>query len=283
MEKPKILILYMPVIHEGYFNIFRSNHFEEILILDKGVIDFLIENGFEYLSRDLRCLHSETIIQLMNPLFGAKALHLEDLQNGKLKQFQIHIQDDEIGRFVFEKFFSDKEDVIWESSFLRWHKEISTAHHEIVPDVAISEDDLDKAFMILAEKEAQKSSDWWRQVGCVLKLNNPVLKLLKSFNYHMPHEHITEMEGNSRIDFGPGERIDLVTSIHAEASLIAKAAKDGVSVNDAYLYVTTFPCPVCARLIVEAGISKVFYRDGYSLFDGQRILKEGNVEIILVK
>lgn len=282
MEKPKILILYMPVIHEGYLNIFRRLDFVEILILDKGVINFLTESGFEYLSRDLRMLHPETVTQLIGTIFNVRAIHLENLQNPNLENFEIHIPNDEIGRFIAERFLKKYEtNIVLDDYFLRWHKQISDKENEVIPNVIISQHACDQMFMDKAFKEAKKSSDWWRQVGSVFVSKNA--QAVVSFNQHMPHEYITEIEGNSRADFGPGQKIELVTAIHAEASVIAKAARDGLSTKEGYLYVTTFPCPVCARLIVEAGISKVFYRDGYSLFDGQRILKEGNVEIVLVK
>ncbi|HLN18769.1 MAG TPA: deaminase, partial [Patescibacteria group bacterium] len=62
-----------------------------------------------------------------------------------------------------------------------------------------------------------------------------------------------------------------------------KAAKDGISLNNTNLYVTTFPCPTCAKLIAEAGIKKVYYESGYSLSDAEDILKNAGIEIILVK
>ena len=83
--------------------------------------------------------------------------------------------------------------------------------------------------------------------------------------------------------FDAGEKHHLSNSIHAEASLVGKAAKDGIRLNNTNLYVTTFPCPTCAKLVAEAGIKKVYYQDGYSLSDAEDILKNSGVELILVK
>ncbi len=84
-------------------------------------------------------------------------------------------------------------------------------------------------------------------------------------------------------DFDAGEHIELSKCIHAEAKLIAQAARDGMSLNDATLYVTTYPCPPCAKLVATAGIKKVYYRDGYSLLDAEDIFNAYAIEITLVK
>ncbi|HRH30716.1 MAG TPA: deaminase [Candidatus Paceibacterota bacterium] len=282
-QKCKCLIMYMPVLHQGYLNLFREKDFDVVFVLGEDVISFLERKEFESLSRDLRRLHSETIAQFLKSVFsGVQLLPLELLKNQLFFiNYEVHLTGDNIGRFIAEKFFSDREDIIFENVFLRWHKQISEKENEVRPDRTISTDERDRMFMDQAFKEGEKSSDWWRRVGAVLVVMNKVA--LVSHNRHMPHEYIQEMDGNSRIDHKPGERIDLVTSIHAEASLVGKSSRQGVITEGADLYVTTFPCPGCARIIVEAGISKVFYKDGYSLFDGEEILRSGNVEIILVK
>jgi cytidine deaminase len=51
--------------------------------------------------------------------------------------------------------------------------------------------------------------------------------------------------------------------IHAEMSAIADAARKGVAVEDATLYCTTFPCHICAKHIVAAGITRVVYLEPY--------------------
>ena len=65
--------------------------------------------------------------------------------------------------------------------------------------------------------------------------------------------------------------------------MIAQAAHDGVSLKDSIIYVTTFPCPNCARLIAKAGIKKVYYSKGYSLLDAEKILDHFDIDIFLVQ
>jgi cytidine deaminase len=51
--------------------------------------------------------------------------------------------------------------------------------------------------------------------------------------------------------------------IHAEMSAISDAARHGLSVKDATLYCTTFPCHICAKHIIAVGILKVVYIEPY--------------------
>ena len=67
--------------------------------------------------------------------------------------------------------------------------------------------------------------------------------------------------------------------LHAEANAITKVAKSGNSSKGATLYVTAAPCIECATLIIQAGISRVVYKDEYRLTDGIDLLKRAGIEI----
>lgn len=67
--------------------------------------------------------------------------------------------------------------------------------------------------------------------------------------------------------------------LHAEANAITKVAKSGNNSNDATLYVTASPCLECAKLIIQAGIKRVVYRDAYRLTDGIDLLKKAGIEV----
>ncbi|MFA5712805.1 MAG: dCMP deaminase family protein [Bacteroidales bacterium] len=68
--------------------------------------------------------------------------------------------------------------------------------------------------------------------------------------------------------------------LHAEANAITKIAKWGNSSDGATLYVTTAPCLECAKLIIQAGIVRIVYRDPYSLPDGINLLERAGIEIV---
>ena len=65
--------------------------------------------------------------------------------------------------------------------------------------------------------------------------------------------------------------------LHAEANAISKVAQSGNSSKDATLYVTASPCVECAKLIIQAGIKRVVYRDAYRLTDGIDLLVRAGI------
>ncbi|MBR6347291.1 MAG: dCMP deaminase family protein [Bacteroidales bacterium] len=67
--------------------------------------------------------------------------------------------------------------------------------------------------------------------------------------------------------------------LHAEANAITKVAKSGNSSQGATLYVTASPCVECSKLIIQAGIKRVVYRDEYRLTDGIDLLRRAGIEV----
>ncbi len=67
--------------------------------------------------------------------------------------------------------------------------------------------------------------------------------------------------------------------LHAEANAISKVAKSGNSSDGATLYITASPCMECAKLIVQAGIRRVVYRDEYRLTDGVDLLRRAGISV----
>ena len=67
--------------------------------------------------------------------------------------------------------------------------------------------------------------------------------------------------------------------LHAEANAISKVAKSGNSAEGSTLYITASPCLECAKLIIQAGIRRVVYRDEYRLTDGVDLLRRAGIEV----
>jgi dCMP deaminase len=61
-------------------------------------------------------------------------------------------------------------------------------------------------------------------------------------------------------------------TIHAEANAIVWAARSGVPTLDCEMYSTHSPCATCARLVIAAGISKLYYRNEYRVATGLELL-----------
>lgn len=67
--------------------------------------------------------------------------------------------------------------------------------------------------------------------------------------------------------------------LHAEANAITKLAKSGNSSDGATLYVTMSPCVECAKLIIQAGIKRVVYREKYRITDGIDLLERAGIKV----
>ena len=67
--------------------------------------------------------------------------------------------------------------------------------------------------------------------------------------------------------------------LHAEANAISKVSKSGNSSEGSTLYVTASPCIECSKLIIQAGIKRVVYRDEYRLTDGVDLLRRAGIEV----
>jgi dCMP deaminase len=61
-----------------------------------------------------------------------------------------------------------------------------------------------------------------------------------------------------------GERHELCRGLHAEQNAIIQAAYYGVSINGATLYCTNLPCIICTKMLINAGITRVVYGQGYA-------------------
>ena len=77
-----------------------------------------------------------------------------------------------------------------------------------------------------------------------------------------------------------GTRAEVCYAVHAEQNALIQAARMGVSVYGATMYVTYSPCIICARLLITAGIVRVIYRYDYPDEFSREILKEAGVELI---
>jgi dCMP deaminase len=68
--------------------------------------------------------------------------------------------------------------------------------------------------------------------------------------------------------------------LHAESNAISKLAKSHSSGKDSELFVTHSPCMECAKLIHQAGIKSVYYKEQYRSTDGLEFLKKSGVNVI---
>ena len=77
-----------------------------------------------------------------------------------------------------------------------------------------------------------------------------------------------------------GERHELCRGLHAEQNAIIQAAYHGVSIQGAHLYCTNLPCIICAKMLINAGVRRIVYLDGYSDTLTREMLDEVGMELL---
>ena len=131
----------------------------------------------------------------------------------------------------------------------------------------------DEYFYGLVNLIAQRSVCLRRKVGCLIARNNQIL----CTGYNGPpagHPHPEEIGGCERDIAGikSGERLELCVCLHAEQNALLQAARHGTTVEGATIYVTVFPCPICARMIANSGIKHVKVFGTYPGEDRSRLM-----------
>ena len=126
----------------------------------------------------------------------------------------------------------------------------------------------DRSYLKMAEVWAENSYCKRRKVGALIVKNNMIIS---DGHNGTPSgfENVCEDENGVTKPY----------VLHAEANAITKVAKSGNSSEDSTLYVTASPCLECSKLIIQAGIKRVVYKDAYRLQDGPDLLKKAGIEV----
>ena len=85
-----------------------------------------------------------------------------------------------------------------------------------------------------------------------------------------------------KLNVPSGEKHELCRGIHAEQNAIIQAALHGISIKGGTLFCTNQPCLICAKMIINAGIKKICYRDGYADPMAIEMFKEAGVEVVKI-
>ena len=139
----------------------------------------------------------------------------------------------------------------------------------------------DKRFMDMTELVSTWSSCIRRQVGAIIVRDKRILTT--GYNGAPSGVKSCKEKGECiRINRGiaSGTCQEICYAVHAEQNAICQAAKLGLSLDGATLYCTHQPCTICARLIINSGIKKVIYKNGYPDDFSLELFKEANVEIV---
>lgn len=137
---------------------------------------------------------------------------------------------------------------------------------------------LDEAYMQMAEVWSQRSYATRSKVGALLVKDKQII----SDGYNgmptgFPNDDVEFVNSDGQVETNP-----LV--LHAESNAILKCAKNGgISSEGSTLYVTMTPCVPCCKLIIQAGIKSVFYRNAYRDLSSLEILAQAGISVTQLK
>ncbi|WP_300667193.1 cytidine/deoxycytidylate deaminase family protein [Desulfoluna sp.] len=137
-------------------------------------------------------------------------------------------------------------------------------------------------FMDITELVAKRSTCTRRAVGAVLVKDKRVLAT--GYNGAPSGVRHCSETGCIREQLGvpSGERHELCRGVHAEQNAIVQAAYHGVSINGSTLFCTNLPCSICAKLLINAGVRRIYYKSGYADAMSKEMLNEADIEVIQV-
>ncbi len=130
-------------------------------------------------------------------------------------------------------------------------------------------------FMNIAKEIATRSTCDRKHVGSVIVRDRTILSTGYNGSIRgMPHcDEVGHMMENDHC----------VATIHAEANAVLQAAKNGVMIDEAEVYITASPCWPCFKMLVNAGIKKIYYGEFYRderIFD---VAKKVGIELTHIK
>jgi dCMP deaminase len=135
-------------------------------------------------------------------------------------------------------------------------------------------------FMGICDLVASRSTCTRRKVGAVLVKEKRIL--CSGYNgapAKVPHCFETGCL-REQLNVPSGEKHELCRGVHAEQNAIIQAAFHGISVNNSVLYCTNQPCSICAKMIINAGIKIVYYKDAYDDPLSLDMFEKAKVELV---
>ena len=136
---------------------------------------------------------------------------------------------------------------------------------------------LDQYFMEIAAVVAKRSTCLRNQVGAVLVRDKRILST--GYNGAPAGLEHCDSVGCAREGVESGTRHELCRAVHAEQNAIIQAALHGIGIEGAILYCTHQPCILCAKMMINARISRVVYSESYPDGTALHFLKQAGIEV----
>jgi dCMP deaminase len=137
----------------------------------------------------------------------------------------------------------------------------------------------DEYFMAIAETVATRSTCLRRHVGAILVRDRNIL----STGYNgapsgLEHCGVVGCLREQR-HIPSGQQSELCRGVHAEQNAVVQAARHGIRLDGATLYATTQPCVTCAKILINAGVVEIVYRDPYPDELSAQLLDEAGIRM----
>lgn len=138
--------------------------------------------------------------------------------------------------------------------------------------------DWDRYFARIVDDISLRSTCYRRRVGALI-VNCEREIVASGYNGNVRGYGHCEDIGciKDEMGFKSGEGNDWCTAVHAEQNALLQAGKGS---RGSTMYINAFPCKICARLIVNAGIVKVVISGEYTDRDGLKILESSNIKVL---
>lgn len=276
LRADRAVVAFVASLHGGYLRFFREYADADCFIFGEALIA-----AYPELVRHLPGAAPRDTQRMLQALSIFRSVHvIEPSGIGGLAAYEgIILPDEQVSRAFAADYLAGCPVAFDNTWRLRWEWE-STQKSQPVDSVRSTSVHSHQQFMRRAVTCAQMSPDWWRNVGAVLVRDGNVV--LEAYNDHLPNEQSAYVEGDPRSSFEPGKCIDRTLALHAEMSILAEAARQGISTSGCDLYVSTFPCPPCANALAKSGIRRLFFQDGYSLVAGLASLQSRGISVVRV-
>ena len=138
----------------------------------------------------------------------------------------------------------------------------------------------DQYFLTITRQVAERSTCTRAKVGAVIVRDKNILATgYNGAPAGLPHcSEVGCLIYQSKTPIGETEE-NCYRTIHAEINAIAQAAKNGVSIRDADIYVTHTPCIHCLKVLINTGIKRIFYEKEYKLHTVSELLTSTDVTL----
>ena len=138
---------------------------------------------------------------------------------------------------------------------------------------------MDRVYMDMAYEQAEKSSCFRAKVGAVIVKDGVVIA--QGYNNMTGGINDCAEVGciREKLNIPSGTRREVCRAICAEQLAISEAARNGVKLDGSVAYITTFPCHICAKLLVSSGVSEIVYDKDYPDELSKTFLAEAGTKI----